>query len=125
MLTEQDYRAVLEELGFDLQHTPEPNRGRIGRALRHTIRRFIDIPHRQVGDNAFWPTVYWNRSKDYIYFSTAHRDADHFRSLFWAPAHPDCVLPHEQETNCFVPLAATRAGLRLALESLFLARPNW
>ena len=59
MLNEQDYRAVLEELGFDLQG---PSTGTRGPALRHTIRRFIRIPDRPPGsDDAFWPSLYWHR----------------------------------------------------------------
>ena len=122
MLNEQDYRAVLEELGFDLQGPPTGTRGP---ALRHTIRRFIRIPDRPPGsDDAFWPSLYWHRHGEFCYVSTPPRDADHFRIEFWAPAPSDRVLHHEVSC-CFVPVQVTRAGLRMALESLFLAQSNW
>ena len=134
MLTEQDCREVLEDLGFDIEATPRPNTGLVSPALRHSTRRFVGIPSRTAGNDAFWPTLYWNMSGDFVYFSTAARDVEHFRSEFWTHPSSERVLPHEAfavsvdgETRpayCFVPLA-TRAGLRRALESLFLAQPNW
>ena len=122
MLTEQDYKAVLEELGFDLQGV-EPGTKMVGTALRHTIRQFVGIPGRNAdAADAFWPTLYWKRSGDFFYLLTPQRDADHFRSLFWAPAPPDLILEYQPGEHCFVPVLDTRAGLRLALESLFLSR---
>ena len=128
MLNELDYRSVLEELGFDLLETPKPGTGKVGRSLRHTTMRFPGIRGRPPKSSpfAFWPTLYWNRSGDSIYFSTTRRDQDYFPPSFWKRAPSDRVLPHEQKavTDCFLPLEATREGLRKALESLFLARPG-
>lgn len=128
VLTEQDYREVLEDLGFDMEATPQPNTGRVGRSLRHSIRRFVGIPGRIAhAFDAFWPTLYWNRNGDLIYFSTTRRDHGYFSLIYWERAPSDRVLPHEQKagTYCFVPFESTRSGLRTALESLFLARHTW
>ena len=43
MLTEQDYREVLEEFGFDA--SPGPNTGRVGRALRFRQKRKMEDPN--------------------------------------------------------------------------------
>ena len=125
MLTEQDYRDVLNNLRFVVPLEPHTRIG--GAPLRHVNRRFVGIIRRQSSSkDAFWPTLYWNRSGDLYYFATAVRDRNNFQIEFWTPVPRDHVLPHDREkTPCFVPRVATRNGLKMALESLFLAQPNW
>lgn len=124
MLTERDYREVLQELGF--ADPLQPNTSYFtGRALRHGVRRF-NVPGRQeAARDAFWPTLYWNSNGDYNYFSTPARDSAHFGALFWVPADPDQIHEEHRDQFCVVPRHDSRLGLRIALESLFLAVPEW
>ena len=127
MLTEQDYRELLQELGFELANV-NPLEGPVGRSLRHTIRRFrhTEIPGRPASAaDAFWPSLWWKENEGFVYFTTAERDQRQFNAMFWMPAPTSSVLQDDQTAHCFVPVQSTRSGLRLALQSLFLAQPDW
>lgn len=120
-MTEEEYRHLLEELGFDMELNPEPN----GDSLRHTILRFGHVPGRdQRNEDAFWPTLYWNRSRaGLLYFVTAHRDTEHFSPLLWSRVPNDVVKTGDADIS-FVPLHNTRRGAMEALQSLLEAQPN-
>lgn len=126
MPTEQDYREVLQELGFD---AVEPNTSYFDApALRHRVRRFVGVPRRRgVARDKFWPTLYWMSNNNYNYFSTPERDRPYFGAMLWLPASPDNILDEHRNRGepCFVPRHNSRLGLRVALESLFLAIPDW
>lgn len=124
MLTDRDYREILQELGFEALQPISSYFA--GRALRHRVRRFVDVPRRQdSSDDAFWPTLYWISNGNYNYFSTPERDRVHFGAMFWIPASQESIHAEHRNEACFVPRHNSRLGLRVALESLFLAVPEW
>lgn len=81
--------------------------------MRYKHRRFVDIPHRTYGDDAFWPTLYWKCDRDVVYLATAQRDRRHFDLNYWEITSTG---------RDFVPVLATQSGLLRALENLFIAR---
>ena len=125
MLTDRDCRELLQSLGFADPLQPNTSYW-AGRALRHRVRRFVDVPARQESsDDAFWPTLYWHSNGDHNYFSTPERDRAHFGAMFWIPASLDSIQEEHIAESCFVPRHDSRLGLRIAVESLFLAVPQW
>ena len=129
MLTEQDYREVLMDLRFDVQPDSEAQGHSAGypKALRHRHRRFTGIRRRTRGaSGAFWPTLYWMKSQELVYFRAATIDVNHFQVPFWLPAPHDRILEYDRvkRHRCFVPAYENRQGLKVALQTLMLAEPD-
>ena len=118
-MTEEEYRQLLADLGFDMEHHTAPDTP-IGQALRHTTLIFPNVPERPHTDQSvFWPTLYWCRTEaGLICFATAKRDVRHFRPQFWVPLSADMVKS-DGEGVSFVPVNRPGIGARQALESLF------
>ena len=119
-MTEEEYRQLLEELGFDIARNPQPNSGR---ALRHTTLQFGQVPGRNPNyEDAFWPTLYWNRSSaGLLYFATSPRDTEHFSPLLWVQI-PNDVVKRKDANISFTPMRNTRQGAIDAFQSLFEAQ---
>ena len=118
-MTEEDYRQLLAELGFDMDRHTAPDVPP-GQALRHRTRRFPNIHRRNTEDpTIFWPTLYWVRTASgLIYFVTRNEDVACFSPEYWVPLSPEMVKGGDAGIS-FVPVNRRGIGAREALQSLF------